>query len=105
MALFWDPLRSVIVYASNNDDASHIFVIPILAIGILYLDREHVFRRVNFDAPACAVLATMGAAIALFTWREQVGAGTTEQLTFYMLALVILWIAGFALFFGRRALY
>ena len=48
-ALFWQSLRAVIAYASENDDASHIFIIPILAVGILYLDRAQVFRRVSFD--------------------------------------------------------
>ena len=45
-ALFWQPLRAVIAYASENDDASHIFIIPILAVGISYFDRAQVFRRV-----------------------------------------------------------
>jgi exosortase len=103
-ALFWTPLRSVIAYAAENDDASHIFIIPILAIGVLYLDRDQVFRRVSFDAFAGGVLAAMGAAIGVLTWRGQIAAGTNEQLSLYMLALVILWIAGFALFFGRSAL-
>ena len=104
-ALFWAPLRSLIAYASENDDASHIFIIPILATGVLYLDRERVFRRVSFDALAGSVLVALGAAIAVLTWRGQIGAGTSEQLTFYMLAIVILWIAGFAFFVGRSALY
>src|ERR1700685_2523866 len=104
-ALFWAPLRSLIAYASENDDASHIFIIPILATGVLYLDRERVFRRVSFDALAGSVLVALGAAIAVLTWRGQIGAGTSEQLTFYMLAIVILWIAGVAFFVGRSALY
>jgi exosortase len=103
-ALIWGPFRSVVAYAAANDDASHIFIIPILAAGVLYLDRERVFRRVSFDAFAGGVLAALGAAITIITWREQIGAGTNEQLTFYMLALVILWLAGFALVFGRFAL-
>jgi exosortase len=103
-ALFWVPVRSVIAYASRNDDASHIFIIPILAAGVLYLDHERVFRRVSFDVSAASGLAASGAAIALLAWREQIGAGTNEQLTLYMLALVVLWVAGFALFFGRAAL-
>jgi exosortase len=104
-ALFWAPVRGVLAYASENDDASHIFIIPILAAGVLYLDRERVFRRVSFDELAGSVLVALGAAIAVVTWRGQIGAGTLEQLTLYTLALVILWIAGFALFVGRSALY
>lgn len=104
-ALFWEPLRAVIAYASENDDASHIFIIPILAAGVLWLDRARVFRRVSFDAVTGGGLTALGAVIAILTWRETASAGTNEQLTLYMLALVILWVAGFALFFGRAALY
>src|ERR1700749_530788 len=90
-ALFWAPLRDVIAYAAENDDASHIFIIPILAAGVLYLDRERVFRRVSFDVVSGGVLAALGAAIGILTWRGQIGAGTNEQLSLYILALVILW--------------
>src|ERR1700722_37676 len=62
LGLFWAPLRSVIAYASENDDASHIFIIPILATGVLYLDRERVFRRVGFCGLAGGGLATPGGA-------------------------------------------
>ena len=105
MALFWEPVRSVIAYATENDDASHIFIIPALAAGVLYLDRERVFRRVSFDALTGGVVCALGAAIAFFAWKEQVGAVANEQLTLSMLSLVVLWSAGFALFFGRAALY
>ena len=101
-ALFWSPLRAVVAYASENDDASHIFIIPILALGILYLDRDRLFRRLSFDISRGAAYAAVGAWIAILTWWKPTGTGT-DQLTFYMAALVILWIAGFALFFGRAA--
>ena len=104
-ALFWAPLRAVIAYAAENDDASHIFIIPILAVVVLYLDRERVFRRVSFDVFLGSVLAAFGAAIGVLTWRGQIGEGTNEQLSLYMLAPVILWIAGFGFFFGRSALH
>lgn len=103
-ALFWSPLRAVVAYASENDDASHIFIIPILALGILYLDRDRLFRRLSFDISRGAAYAAVGAWIAILTWWKPTGTGT-DQLTFYMAALVILWIAGFALFFGRAALH
>jgi exosortase len=49
-------------------------------------------------------LAALSAAIAICGWRVGMGSGANEQLTLYLLALVILWLAGFALFFGRAAL-
>src|ERR1700735_3830525 len=104
-ALFWAPVRGGLAYGSENDGGSHIFSIPILAAGVLYLDRERVVRRVSFDELAGSVLVALGAAIAVVTWRGQIGACTLEQLTLFTLGLVILWIAGFALFVGRSALY
>jgi exosortase len=103
--LFWAPLRAAIGYALANDDASHILVIPFMAAFVLYLDRATVFRRVSFDVFAGGVLAAVGAAIALSSWRGGVPSETNDHLTLHMLALVILWIAGFAFCFGRSALY
>ena len=45
-------------------------------------------------------MTALGAGIGIFAWRS--GA---EPLTLCMLALVVLWIAGFAFAFGRSALY
>ena len=104
-ALFWAPLRAAIGYAAANDDASHILLIPFMAAFVLYMDRATVFRRVSFDVFAGIALAAVGAAIALSAWRRGVPSETNEHLMLYLLALVILWIAGFAFFFGRSALY
>ncbi len=59
IGFFWAPVRSVIAFAAVNDDASHIFIIPILAAGVLYLERDRVFRWVSFDALAGGVLAAL----------------------------------------------
>ncbi len=75
-ALFWQPLRAVVAYASENDDASHIFIIPLLAVGILYLDRARVFRRISFDIAKGAAFAAVGASIAILTWWKSTGAVT-----------------------------
>jgi exosortase len=104
-ALFWVPLRAVFTYAFENDDASHIFIIPILAVALLYMDRVSVFCHVSFNIRIASVYAVVGAAIAILTRWSSAGAKSTNHLAFYMVALVILWIAGFALFFGRVALH
>ena len=98
--LFWAPLRAVVAYASENDDASHIFLVPFLTVVILFVERSSVFRRVSYDFLTATALTAVGAAIALFTWRTGI-----EQITLYVLALVILWLAGFAMVFGRAAFY
>jgi len=48
-ALFWAPLRSLIAYASENDDASHIFLIPFISAAVIYLERRAIFQRISYD--------------------------------------------------------
>jgi exosortase len=99
-ALFWIPLRGVVAYASENDDASHILLIPFLTVAILFLERSSVFRGVSYDVLTGTGLTALGVVIALFTWKTGIG-----QLTLYALSLVVLWLASFAMFFGRGPLY
>jgi exosortase len=101
--VFLRPLGSVIHFAARNDDASHIFLIPFVSAGLIWLERRTVFRRVSNDFVGAAFLGVAGAAVGAVAWLS--GSLTVSQSSAaYMLALVLLWVAGFALMFGREAM-
>jgi exosortase len=104
LVLFARPLGGMIHFALQNDDASHILLIPFISAWVIYLERQTAFHRLSSDIPSAVFLFFVAA--FFYAWTTWSGANwtLTSNLTGYMLALVLLWISGFALFFGRRAL-
>ncbi len=100
---FARPLQSLVHFCLENDNASHIVLIPFISAWVLYLERQITFRRVFYDFPVAAFFLVLAA--GLYGWTFRFGAywSANNALTGYILALLLLWISGFALFFGRAA--
>jgi exosortase len=98
---FARPLQSLVHFCLENDNASHILLIPFISGWVLYLERRTTFRRVFYDFPAAAFFLVIAA--GLYGWTLRFGAywSVSRGLGGYILALLLLWITGFALFFGR----
>ena len=102
--LFFAPLARLFNYALSNDNASHVILIPAICVWLLYLERGRIFA--SFDSDLASALAFLvpgaAAAAALFVYSPR--HGQVNQLSLCALALVLLWVAGFAFFFGRTSL-
>jgi exosortase len=104
LVLFARPLGWMIHFALQNDDASYVLLIPVISAWVIYLEHQTVFHRFSSDIPIATFLFLIAA--FLYAWTAWSGPNwsLTSNLTGYILALVALWISGFALFFGRPAL-
>ncbi len=104
ISFFWQPLTELVHFAIENDNASHVVVIPFLSAWILFHERKQIFPSVSYDLPAA--LSPFFLTIFLGAWAFWSAAhwSLAHRLTVYTLALVLVWIAGFAFFFGRGAL-
>jgi exosortase len=102
--LFWRPLREVIAYSFHNDSASYILLIPLISASVIWFERDAIFREMSSDfitAGGCA------AGAALFVAIPILNIGSLSQpgpLTCYVLSMILLSVAGFAVFFGRTAI-
>jgi exosortase len=104
IVFFWQPLTELVHFAIANDNASHVVLIPFLSAWVLFYERKQIFRSSSYDFPAAC--APLFLAIFLDAWAFWSAANWSlvHRLTVYTLALVLVWIAGFAFFFGRVAL-
>lgn len=101
--LFLRPLGAVIHFAANNDDASHIFLIPFISGGVICLERQTIFRRISYDLVGATVLLLLAGFVATAALLRHPTWSLSQSLSVHMLALVLFWIAGFVLVFGRAA--
>jgi len=103
MIIFSRPLRSWLSYSLADEDASHLPIIPLLAVFVVFLERGTIFRNVANDRTIPAALVTCSLVICtIVTWMGKSWL-SVDRLSGYMLGLVLLWLAGFIALFGRSA--
>src|SRR6266404_59088 len=102
--LFLRPLVAFVTYSLSNDNASHLVLIPVIAAWLLYLERDRIFKLLAPAGRTASLFFGAGTALALLALFAGPHWSALNQLSVYVLGLILLWIAGFALFFGRPAL-
>lgn len=102
--VFYTPLVRFVRYALSSENASHAILIPAICIWVLYLERGRVFAIYQPARRAAALFLFAGflAAGAYFNFSSRLT--ELNQLSLCIFALILLWVAGFAFFFGSVAL-
>ncbi|HWZ24388.1 MAG TPA: exosortase [Verrucomicrobiae bacterium] len=95
----WAALTALLRYSFGNDDASHILLIPFISAWLMFIDRKRIFKNLSSDIVACLIFLIPGIAIVL--WNIRIPPISPSLCAF---GLVLVWIAGFALAFGRESL-
>lgn len=107
--VFYAPLARFVRYALSNDNASHAVLIPAICIWILYLERDRVFLSFAPARRAALFFLSAGSLAAAAYLYYSPRLSELNQLSLCLFTLILLWIAGFAFFFGslalRRALF
>jgi exosortase len=98
------PLVVFVTYSLSNDNASHLVLIPVITAWLLYLERERIFKLLGSDPRSAFLFLATGAALALLALFAGPHWSALNQLSVYVLGLILLWVAGFAFLFGRPAL-
>jgi len=100
--LFGRPLIALFRLSVSSDDLSYLVLIPFISAYVFFVERRKIFQTVSYDAMVGCSLLLAAVCVALgtsLTGSSSVGPG----LSGYILALVILWMAGFSFLFGRAA--
>jgi exosortase len=103
MAFLWKPCVALIRFSLANEDASHVVLIPFISAMLMYIEKKQIFRQVSIDYSLAGVLFIISAVTYVWTLRSAASWTQTDILAGYVLAMVLLWISGFVLFFGRGA--
>jgi exosortase len=102
--LFFSPVTRFLRYALSHDNASHTILIPVICVWLIFLDRDRIFATAGSEIRSSLIFlfsALLSAGLALFVgprWSD------LNQLSLYVLALILFWVSGFAFFFGGSAL-
>src|SRR6266481_3049539 len=100
--LFAKPLIALVRLSLTNDDASHLILIPFLTAGLLFMERRTIFNNLSFNTGG-GIFLFLSVIIALSVRFAGDKVPPDLRLTGNSLALILLWITGFAFSFGKAA--
>ena len=104
LVFFWKPCVALVRFSLANDNASHVVLIPFISAWLIYIKQKQIFRLVSFDYSLAGILFAISVVTYIWTLRSAAFWTQADMLAGYALALVLLWISGFVLFFGRGSL-
>ena len=100
--LFAKPLTALLRMCFLRDDVSYLIFIPFISAWIFFVDRRKAFLRLSYDPILGVSVFSCAACVGLVT--NMVSRGSIDiRLAGFIFCLVLLWISGFLLLFGRVA--
>ena len=103
LAICWPAISALTVFSFHHEFSSHVLLIPVLSLYLLYMERRVVFREVRSSLALGSALILTGAALY---WSAMVHASLQSPAEFLpgsTLAMVVIWTGGFLICYGFRA--
>ena len=98
--VFWKPVFALFHLAEQDETASHIILVPFIAAWLIYTERKQVQVRDSVEFPAALFFALPALLLTLLILR--CGSCTPkETLSGFILALILLLVAGFIAILGK----
>lgn len=96
-------LQQWLQYSRSDDSASHVVLIPLVSLVLVWWDRDRVFAAPAFAPGPGLAIGTAGVALALAARAAVRGDGAVGPLSAAVAALLVLWVAAFVGVYGVRA--
>jgi exosortase len=87
----------------SNDDASYLALIPFISAWLLFVESHKIFLDLSYDVISGGSFLFLAACAALASHVPGGASSRGGQLSGYILSLALVWVAGFALLFGKAA--
>lgn len=104
MVVFWAPLYRLTMLSLDDSLYSHVILIPLFSIAIIYLKRKDVFLKVKYAPAIGSAVVLSGLMLLLAGQAHQQGLENYDYLSLCTGGFVLWLIGGFVGFFGRTAI-
>jgi exosortase len=98
-------LRAVLAYAMDtaNTHATQIIAIPFISAGLIYMNRQNIFRSVSYCILPGVLLMAIGFGQLVVGTTVGMKMETANYLAVMASAIVVLWLGGFLFIYGAAA--
>ena len=101
--VFWKTFSALVLFSLNNDSSSHIVLIPLVSIYLLYTERSQILRVVRPALIPGGAIVLAAIALYLFAVSRLSARDAQDFLPGATLSIVLLWLGGFLLCYGTEA--
>lgn len=102
--VFYVPLKELFTVSFRNELYSHIPLMPVISLWLLFTRRKEVFSAPRASVAASLPLLAVGSILYLFGMWQEPGLNRNDYLSLMMCAAVVLWVGSFAAIMGTDAL-
>jgi len=103
IAVFWMPLKRLIGFSLTHDYASHIILVLPTSAYLIYLKRDRLVSAARAGLLAGGLLFLIGTILLWLAKTASYAAVRENELSVVILAIVVIWIAGFVFCYGTHA--
>jgi exosortase len=103
LILVWEPMRLVFALALQNDTYTHIPLIPMVSIFLIYTERRTIFSYISYSWGGGLALIIPGVILIGLARFNVWQLGPANELSLVLSGFVLLWAGAFLLFFGPKA--
>jgi exosortase len=104
LVLYGRTIFELVKYAFSDQSYSHIVVIPLISLFLVYTERRAIFSETHSSIGLGTGIAFAGILACWSTVRFLLVPSGNDSLSAAALSLVILWIGGFLACYGGRAM-
>jgi exosortase len=102
--LFLGPLIAFVRLSFSQNDGSYLVLIPFISAWVLFVQRDKIFLHLSSDKRLGSIFLVLAGGTALATRLMVDNASPGLRLTGWISSLVLVWVAGYVLLFGKAAL-
>lgn len=100
VAIFWEPLKSLVEVTSTSPQYSHIILVPLITLFLVFFERRKIFTDLRYSWVAGALVVLLGVVLYILGRWYSGGLSANDALSLAIASLVVIWEAGVVLFFG-----
>src|SRR5260370_14834973 len=103
VTLFLNPLRELFRLSLSSDIYSHILVVPLISIGLIYVEREAILQKTGGAPRVAASLFSIGILLNALGRKFGLSISAHGSLALAIVGFLFLVWSGFAWVYGSRA--
>jgi len=99
------PLSSLVSLSFHDERYSHVVLIPIISLLLLWLERRRIFLESQYCPVVGTPLLLLGMVVYFIGKASAPALGLNDSLSVMVFGMVLVWIAGFVLCYGMRSFH